>query len=515
MPPADDTRGGRFAPATGDLGERLRELALLYDTAPIGLAFLTPDCRLMQINQQLAAIFGTSAREQFGRSVRETVPQIADEVERIVAGILRTGEPVTGYEMTGQQPDAINANRVWLTNWHPLKAGDGGIIGINVLAEEITERKRVEQEMRARTEALAQRVADQAQERERIWMVSEDLLAVADLGGRFISINPAWMTTLGWGEKDLIGQTSGWLLHPDDRERTRIETEQLAAGRPTQRFENRYRDREGAYHWLSWTAVPADGRIYATARDVTELKQAEQALRGMQRELARAAHLSTMGTMAASIAHEINQPLAAIVTNAQTGLRWLGNAQPDLEEIRAALKRIVDDGRRAAEVITGIRAMFGKESRAKSLINVNELIRGVLGLVQGELTAQKVALHLDLQDPLPAVAAERVQLQQVILNLVTNAIEAMADVTGRERMLAVRTQLDEPHGILVAIEDSGTGIEESNAERIFESFFTTKPSGMGMGLSICRSIVQAHGGRLWASARNPEGSIFHVRLPID
>ncbi len=513
MAPADQTRGRTPSQGRADPDEQLRELALLYDTAPIGLAFLTPDCRLVQINQRLAEVFGTSAREQFGRPIRETVPHIAGEVERIVGGIVRTGEPVTGFEMTGQQPDGINANRVWLTNWHPLKAADGSILGINVVAEEITERKRVEQEMRAQTELLARRVADQAQERERIWTVSEDLLAVADLGGRFISINPAWTTTLGWGEADLIGQTSGWLLHPDDRERTRVETAALASGRPTLRFENRYRDREGSYHWLSWTAVPADGRIYAVARDVTELKQAEQALRSMQRELARAAHLSTMGTMAASIAHEINQPLAAIVTNAQTGLRWIANAQPDLDEIRAALKRIVDDGRRAAEVIAGIRAMFGKEDRAKSLINVNELIHGVLALVHGELTAQEVALHLDLHDQLPAVAAERVQLQQVILNLVTNAIEAMAAVTEHDRMLAVRTQVDEPNGILVAIEDFGTGIEQANMDRIFDLFFTTKPSGMGMGLSICRSIVQAHGGRLWASARIPAGSIFHVRLP--
>lgn len=514
MAPADQTQGQTPTGAAIGPNEQLRELALLYDTAPIGLAFLTPDCRLVQINQRLAEIFGTSAREQFGRPVRETVPQIAGEVERIVGSILSTGEPVTGFEMTGQQPDRINANRVWLTNWHPLKSADGSILGINVVAEEITERKHAEEAMRERAEALAQRVADQAQERERIWMVSEDLLAVADLTGRFISINPAWTVTLGWGEADLIGKTSGWLLHPDDRERTRVETAALASGRPTLRFENRYRDWQGSYHWLSWTAVRADERIYAVARDVTELKQAEQALRSMQRELARAAHLSTMGTMAASIAHEINQPLAAIVTNAQTGLRWLGNPQPDLEEIRAALKRIVDDGRRAAEVIAGIRAMFGKEARAKSLINVNDLIRGVLALVQGELTAQRVALHLDLHDPLPAVAAERVQLQQVILNLVTNAIEAMATVTERERMLAVRTQLDESHGILVAIEDSGTGIEESNRERIFESFFTTKPAGMGMGLSICRSIVQAHGGELWASPRTPDGSIFQVRLPV-
>jgi PAS domain S-box-containing protein len=199
MPPADDTQGGNPAPAIRDVGEQLRELALLYDTAPIGLAFLTPDCRLVQINQQLAAIFGTSAREQFGRRVRETVPQIADEVERIVAGVLRTGEPVMGLETTAQQPDGINANRVWLTNWHPLKAADGSVLGINVVAEEITDRKRVEREMQERAAALAQTVEDQAQERERIWTVSEDLLAVADLGGRFISINPAWTTTLGWG----------------------------------------------------------------------------------------------------------------------------------------------------------------------------------------------------------------------------------------------------------------------------------------------------------------------------
>ncbi len=208
MAPADQTQGRTPSQGRADPDEQLREVALLYDTAPIGLAFLTPDCRLVQINQRLAEIFGTSAREQFGRPIRETVPHIADEVERIVGGIVRTGEPVIGFEMTGQQPDGINANRVWLTNWHPLKAADGSILGINVVAEEITERKRVEQEMRARTESLAQRVADQAQERERIWMVSEDLLAVADLGRQIHQHQPgvdhdAWLGRGGSDRPDI------------------------------------------------------------------------------------------------------------------------------------------------------------------------------------------------------------------------------------------------------------------------------------------------------------------------
>jgi signal transduction histidine kinase len=234
-----------------------------------------------------------------------------------------------------------------------------------------------------------------------------------------------------------------------------------------------------------------------------------------QAELARVARLTTMGEMTASIAHEINQPLAAIVANANAGLRWLGNAAPDLGETQAALKRIVTDGHRASEVIGSIRAMFKKDDQAKAPLDVNELIREILALMHGQLESHKVSLRTELTHALPQVAANRVQLQQVILNLAMNAVEAMDMVTDRRRVLRICSDPHNPPGVLVRVEDSGTGIAAENINRIFDAFFSTKTSGMGMGLSICRSIIEAHGGRLTAVSAQPHGSVFEVFLPAD
>jgi signal transduction histidine kinase len=233
----------------------------------------------------------------------------------------------------------------------------------------------------------------------------------------------------------------------------------------------------------------------------------------MQSELARVARLITMGEMAASIAHEINQPLAAIVTNGNAGLRWLANVTPDLGEARAALKRIVNDGHRASQVIASIRAMLKKGGQEKTPIEVNELIREALTLVHGELQDHGVVVESDLAEELPAVPANRVQLQQVVLNLIGNAIEAMGSVTDRPRIIRVNSAKDGMDRVLVTVEDSGTGIEPGDMDHIFEAFFTTKSNGMGLGLAICRSIVEDHGGRLSASAAHPHGSAFRVVLP--
>jgi PAS domain S-box-containing protein len=211
------------------------ELQLIYDTAPVGLAFLTPDCRYVQINQRLTEICGISIADHIGRSVRDVVPQVADQVEQVVAAISRTGVPIEGVEVHGQRADKRNVDHVWITNWYPLKDSDGSIIGINVVAEEITERRRAEKALRQLNETLEQRVEAATRERLQIWNVSQDLLAVADLEGRYLSINPAWSTTLGWSESDLLGRTSEWLLHPEDLEKTRTELGHLAAGRKTSR----------------------------------------------------------------------------------------------------------------------------------------------------------------------------------------------------------------------------------------------------------------------------------------
>ena len=287
---------------------------------------------------------------------------------------------------------------------------------------------------------MEQRIEEEAQERMQIWNVCQDLLVICDLEGKFLKVNPAWTATLGWHESELLGKSSQWMIHPDDREQALVETENLAAGRILNRFGLRFREKNGCYRWLSWRAVPHQGRIYAMARDETEQKHAEDGLREAQQELERVSRQTTIGAMTASIAHEINQPLAAIVANGNAGLRWLARKDPNFDEVQKALQRIVDDGRRAADVITSIRAMFSKDAHETLPLSVNGLVREVLTLIQGDLERRQIILRSELNDRLPQIMGERVPLQQVLLNLVMNAIEAMSAVTGRERLLNIQAE---------------------------------------------------------------------------
>jgi PAS domain S-box-containing protein len=615
------------------------ELLLIYETAPVGLAFLTPDCRYQQINRHLTEICGISVADHIGRSVRDTVPQVAEQVEKIVQTILRAREPITGIELNGQRADGSNAERVWLTSWYPLMATDGRILGINVVAEEITERKRAEAALTAsetkfheladnmsqlawtadaqggiywynkrwhdytgttpddlqdsdwrevhhpehvdhvvsrirhtfktgtpwedtfplrardgtyrwflsralpirneigelvrwfgthtdvteRIEAekalhklnatLEQRIEVEARERALLWNASQDLLAVIDTEGRLVAVNPAWNATFGCSERDLLNHTVEWLVHPDDWTQTCAYQERVAEGDNLSYFENRLRDEHGSYRWLSWKAVAENGQIYAVARDVTDLKNAAEQLQVARRELAAITRHTTIGAMTASIAHELRQPLASLINFASAGLRWLNRADPDLDEASVAFKRIIDSGNRASAVVGSIRSMFQRDLGERSLVNLNDLINEVLAIVGEQLERHQVLLESNLCDQLPTLIAERTQLQQVILNLVMNAVEAMSSVADRQRILIVRSERDESDHILITVEDSGTGIELNNTNHIFDAFFTTKTQGMGMGLSICRTIIESHGGQLRFSARSPHGSSFSARLP--
>jgi len=227
----------------------------------------------------------------------------------------------------------------------------------------------------------------------------------------------------------------------------------------------------------------------------------------------REARLTAMEALSASIAHEINQPLASMVTNADAGIRWLARPNPDLAEAHAALKRIVADGHRTAAVIEGIRTMFKKGAQERVLVDVNALIAEVLRRCDGESRLGRIAVHAELHEPLPQVTGSPAQLQQVISNLVANAIDAMGAVAGRNRVLRVRSAPQDSDAILVSVEDSGTGLEPEHKERVFEPFFSTKPDGMGMGLMFCRTVIEAHGGRLWAMENQPHGAIFQFMLP--
>jgi C4-dicarboxylate-specific signal transduction histidine kinase len=258
----------------------------------------------------------------------------------------------------------------------------------------------------------------------------------------------------------------------------------------------------------------ADGRrlVLETSRDITERKRAEEAVRQAQADLAHISRVTTMGELTASLAHELNQPIAAAVTNANTCYRWLARDHPDLEEAREAVMRIVKDGTRAAEIIARIRSFYKKGTPQRDVVDVNDVVREMLVLLRNEANRYSVSIRTELAADLPKVLADRVQLQQVFMNLMLNGIEAMKDTAGE---LKIRSQQGEDSQLLISVSDTGVGLPTGKADQIFNAFFTTKPEGTGMGLAISRSILEAHGGRLWATPGTGRGASFHFTLPSE
>jgi C4-dicarboxylate-specific signal transduction histidine kinase len=242
-----------------------------------------------------------------------------------------------------------------------------------------------------------------------------------------------------------------------------------------------------------------------------ERKHAEESLREAQAELARVSRVTTMGELTASLAHEVNQPIAAAVTNANTCLRWLTRDHPDVEEAREAASRIVKDATRAAGIISRVRLLFKKSTPQRELVDVNEAIREMVVLLRSEATRYNITVRMELAADLPRIMGDRVQLQQVLMNLIVNSIDAMKEVDGAHE-LAIESQRTEKEEVLVSVSDTGIGLPRQQADQIFNAFFTTKPHGTGMGLRISRSIVESHGGRLWAADNSPRGASFHLTL---
>jgi signal transduction histidine kinase len=312
--------------------------------------------------------------------------------------------------------------------------------------------------------------------------------------------------------------------HPEDRALVRQAIDRVSNERKDFDLEHRLLMPNGSVKYLRVVGRPSKDEsgcfeFVGAVTDITERKRAEEelrqkeaSLRETQTELAHVSRVTTMGELAASIAHEVNQPLAGIATNANAGLHWLAGEMPNLEEARETFRRIIRDGNRAAEVISRMRALFKKARTATEWLDINEAIEEVVILTQSEVRRKKVALRMELAADLPPVMGDRVQLQQVVVNLILNAIEAMSTVEDRERDLLISTQPGEGDEVCVAVQDSGIGLDPKNVERIFDAFHTTKPGGLGMGLSISRSIVERHGGRLWAVSNDGPGATFRFTL---
>src|ERR1700745_1273327 len=314
---------------------------------------------------------------------------------------------------------------------------------------------------------------------------------------------------------------AGWMntVHQDDIDKMASGWAQpVSSGEPFQHEFRCLRAADHAYRWCLSRALPLrdqHGRIikwFGTVVDLHDWKEAQQALQMTQAELARVSRLTTMGELAASIAHEVNQPLTAVTNNGSACLRLLANRNLDPEVLRRALEEIVADGTRASDVIARIRAFIKKAPAETSELDINEVIQEVLALAGHELQKYQVLVECQLTMGLPLVLADRVQLQQVLLNLIMNAIESMTGATNQSRVLGVKSLIDESGDVLVEVRDSGTGLGPE-ADRLFTPFVTTKANGMGMGLPISRSLIEHHGGRLWATAHSPHGAVFLFTLP--
>jgi PAS domain S-box-containing protein len=307
-------------------------------------------------------------------------------------------------------------------------------------------------------------------------------------------------------------------VHPDDLALVQRVIDRAASDRKDFDVEHRLRLPDGAVRHVRVVARPIRSELgnvdfVGAVMDVTSIRLAEFELQNTRTELAHVMRVTSLGELTASIAHEVNQPLGAVVANAEACLGWLDRESPDLNEAHAAIERIVRDGHRAGEVIRRVRALIKKADTPMVPLDVNEIVREAMNIVEHELRRYRVSPRMELLRDLPVVLGDKIQLQQVLLNLMINGIEAMQPITDRQRELIVRSGQDEAQHVRVTVMDCGIGLPTESAHKMFDAFVTTKTSGMGMGLSICRSIIQAHGGRIWASPNEPHGTALNFTLP--
>jgi PAS domain S-box-containing protein len=481
-----------------------RQLHAALDTIP-GLVWLAGvDGAAEYLNRRWLEYSGLSQTQAIGWGWTAAVhPDDVDQLTDVWRRVLKAG--VRG-EAEARLRRFDGEYRWFLFTAEPLHDESGAVIGWSGTNIDITEQRQAKAALEAHERELSLIIETMP---AFVWSASTD--------GRLIYVNQRLFDYIGAPMEVL--RDEGWVnfVHPDDR-REAIDRwlHSVATGAP---LENQYRLRraDGVYRWFH---VPgqlgrtADGRStlwYGLLIDIDDRKSVEESLRLTQTKLSRATQIATVGEIAASIAHEINQPLAAIVTNGEAGLRFLNRDVPDLNEARDALLRMISDGRRAGEVVQRIRALFKGGALETTALDLNDVIGEVLELLGSEITRKDVSLETKLETGLPLVVGERVQLQQLIFNLILNGIEAMDSVSDRCRTLFVRSSRSGA-SILVEIRDTGTGLREP--DKIFDAFFTTKKNGLGMGLAVCRSIIEAHQGKLWASSVGDGGSTFYFSLPV-
>jgi PAS domain S-box-containing protein len=502
-----------------DITERKREEAsrryieeshrLVLETASDAVVTMDENGAIRFANPATMRIFGYDPTELIGKSLTVLMPEFMRKLhETGFRRYLATGQRHINWQ--GTELTALRKNG----EEFPVEVSFGELTrdGHKVFTgfiRDISARKNAEEKLRASERSLRELTETIPQ---MLWSAEPD--------GAVDYCNQRALDYTGLSAEQVRG--AGWMktVHRDDIESmSRAWTGAVSSGEPFQQEFRCLRAADQAYRWCISRALPLrdqGGRVikwFGTVVDLHDWKEAQQALQMTQAELARVSRLTTMGELAASIAHEVNQPLTAVTNNGSACLRLLANRSLEPEVLRRALEEIVADGTRASAVIARIRGFIKKAPVEKTELDANEVIQEVLALAGHELHKNQVLVECQLAKTLPFVRADRIQLQQVLLNLIMNSIEAMTGATNQSRVLGVESRIDESGDVLVGVRDSGAGLG-LEADRLFKPFFTTKANGMGMGLTISRSLIESHGGRLWATTNSPHGAVFSFTLPV-
>ncbi len=483
---------------------------LIVDSALDAVVTMDAEGIIRSWNDQAAVIFGWQQAEAIGQRMSELIipEELRGPHDRGLRHFFASGEgpllrrpfETTAVRRNGDQfPVELQVM--------PLRLGEEWFF--SGFIRDITDAKLAQQRLRQSEFNLRQMTETIP---EMLWSATPE--------GLIDYCNTRVLNYSGRSTEDIMGE--GWanLVHPDDVDRAaRIWTSCLATGEPYQVEVRVLHAADHTYRWCITSALPLldeDSRIlkwFGTVVDMHDWKQSQEELRKTQAELAHVTRVMTMGQFTASIAHEVNQPLSGILMNAGTCLRMLDSDPPNIDGARETARRTIRDGHRASDVIARLRDLFKKNETAEESVDLNSATREVIALSLSDLQSNGVLVHQDLAENLPAVKGDRIQIQQVILNLLRNALDAMRDVDDRPRQLVIKTESDESKNVQLTVQDTGTGFAPNIANRLFESFYTTKADGMGIGLSISRSIIEAHRGRLWASPNDGPGSSFAFSIP--
>jgi PAS domain S-box-containing protein len=499
---------------TAALGESEQRFRRLVELMPVAVYVCDTSGIIQSYNNRAVELWGREPRpgdtaQRYCGSLRlySSAGKLVPHEESKMAEVLKTGVQACDLEVVIERPDGSRITV--LVNIAPLRNGDGELVGAMNCFQDITERKQMENALR--------------QSESQLRLVIDTIPAMAWIvlpTGAVSFINQRWLEYSGLSLEEAIERPTR-TTHPEDIPRVLEKWgRDMADGKPYE-DEMRLRRADGEYRWFLVRTVPLldeRGNIiewYGTSTDIEDRKRAEDALRETQALLARVARASIVGELTASIAHEVNQPVGAIVTNAEAALNWVADDTPNLKEAREALQRIIRDGTRASQVVARVRSLLKNGKPNKTPFGLDQMIREIVALTKSEARRRRVSVQTRLEPNLPQVIADRVQVQQVLMNLVMNSLDALRGVAHRPRILRIQADTDAAKSVRVAVEDTGIGIDPHRLKDIFEPFHTTKPDGLGLGLSISRSIVEAHGGCLRAKRNDGPGVTFQFTLPVN